>query len=447
MIAERGGQERPSAARPGGVAIVARDLSKSFSVYQRPRDMLIELVTRRPRHRLFEALDGVSFEVRRGEVLGVMGRNGAGKSTLLKLVAGTLEPTRGSVEVDGRVAAILELGTGFHPQFTGRENVLMGGMCLGMTEREVRRKFDAIVDFAEIREFIDQPFRTYSTGMQTRLSFATAVAVDPQVLIVDEALSVGDARFQLKCHDRFRDFRRDGRTILLVSHSSEQVTAICDRAILLEHGRLVEEGDAAEVTRRYHRRLFGGAAPGSAAAPGADGELDAAAATPSAPGGAEELDAGTRMGNGEARIETISVSDLRDRDGEVRRLEPGVAYRVRFAAVDRVGHERLTAGVLLRDRTGQTIFGLDTRLDADSFFAAAAGERFVAEFSFTCHLGPGEYFLSFGLALPDGTKLDFCYDAVALVVGRRPGVYHASRADLDASIRIVRPSRDIPAAP
>jgi lipopolysaccharide transport system ATP-binding protein len=238
-------------------AIRAVSLGKVYRVWRHPSDMLKEAVTGRRRHSEFEALRDISFEVPKGSVVGVLGRNGAGKSTLLRIIAGTLDATSGSVAVAGRISAILELGTGFHPDYSGRENVFLGGLCLGLTRAEVASRLDEIVSFAELEEFIDQPFRTYSSGMQARLTFAVATAVDPDVLIVDEALSVGDARFQLKSFDRLRQFRRQGKSILLVSHSIDQVVSICDHAILLERGSVFAKGEPGVVGNVYHELLFG----------------------------------------------------------------------------------------------------------------------------------------------------------------------------------------------
>ncbi|RYG38969.1 MAG: ABC transporter ATP-binding protein, partial [Burkholderiales bacterium] len=218
--------------------------------------MVVEALTGRTKHTDFCALDSVSFNMKRGSVLGVLGRNGAGKSTLLRLVAGTLEQTRGKVVTHGRIASILELGTGFHLDYSGRENVFLGGMCLGLSRAEIKQKFDEIVEFSELAEFIDRPFRTYSSGMQARLTFAVATSIDPDILIIDEALAVGDARFSLKSFDRIREFRRRGKAILLVSHDINTVSSFCDEAILLERGKLIAEGSPPTVCNYYHELLF-----------------------------------------------------------------------------------------------------------------------------------------------------------------------------------------------
>jgi ABC-type polysaccharide/polyol phosphate transport system ATPase subunit len=238
-------------------SISVKDVSKSYRLYRRPADMLAEALTGRQRHTEFRALEGITFDISPGTVLGLVGRNGAGKSTLLRIIAGTLPATSGSVSREGRVAAILELGTGFHPDYTGRENVQLGALCLGLSRAEIEQRFDDIVAFSELEDFIDQPFSTYSTGMQARLTFAVATCVDPDILIIDEALSVGDARFQLKSFDRIRDFRRRGKSILLVSHSINQIVSICDRAILIERGRMYADGDPNRIGHLYHELLFG----------------------------------------------------------------------------------------------------------------------------------------------------------------------------------------------
>ncbi|MCM2313766.1 MAG: ABC transporter ATP-binding protein [Thermoanaerobaculia bacterium] len=238
------------------VAIRAAGLSKLYKLYAQPSDLFWELISARARYRPFWALRDVSFEVKHGQVVGIMGRNGAGKSTLLKLITGTLERTEGDLLVNGRVSSILELGTGFNPEYSGRDNIYLGGLMVGMTRAEIKLKEAWIIEFSELEEFIDQPFKTYSTGMQARLTFATAVCVDPDILIVDEALSVGDARFQRKSFGKIEEFRKAGRTILLVSHDINTISTFCDHAILLERGEVIDQGEPYRIGQVYYKMLF-----------------------------------------------------------------------------------------------------------------------------------------------------------------------------------------------
>lgn len=215
------------------------------------REFAQAILTRRPWGDEFSALQDVSFEVRRGETLGIIGRNGSGKSTTLKLIAGVTAPSSGEVYVTGRVSPLIELGAGFHADLTGRENVHLNGSILGMSDREINEQFDAIVEFAELQDFMDTPVKRYSSGMYVRLGFAVAVHSNPEVLLIDEVLSVGDAFFQEKCHQRMHDFKQQGVTIVLVSHSAETITSFCDRAMWLDHGRLVADGPAEQVVAEY----------------------------------------------------------------------------------------------------------------------------------------------------------------------------------------------------
>ena len=234
-----------------GAAISVRAVCKSFPVYNHPKDLVLEFITGTRRHGERWALRDISFDIAHGEVVGIVGANGAGKSTLLKIIAGTLAQTSGEVKIDGRVSAILELGTGFHPEYTGRQNVITGGMCLGMTRAEVEQRLPWIVEFSELESVIDEPFRTYSSGMQARLTFATAISGDPDVFIVDEALAAGDSYFVTKCFRRIREICNSGATVLFVSHGTNQIAQLCQRAIWIDGGQIRMIDDARVVTRRY----------------------------------------------------------------------------------------------------------------------------------------------------------------------------------------------------
>ena len=251
-------------------AVQVEQLTKIYRVYASPWDRLREALLRRPRHREFRALADLSFSLPKGEGLAIIGENGAGKSTLLKLLAGIGVPTSGMLRVRGKVASILELGSGFHPEFTGRQNVVLNAAMLGLSERELQQKLPAIVAWSELGEFIDQPVKVYSTGMAMRLGFSIAIQVEPDVLIIDEALSVGDGYFQKKCMDRLLQFVGAGGTLLFCSHAMYYVSAFCQRALWLRQGRAEALGPVAEVVRDYENFLLAKSAPGAGA--GAHGQ-------------------------------------------------------------------------------------------------------------------------------------------------------------------------------
>lgn len=236
----------------GGTVICVKGLNKQFGMYSSPAGRLMEILSpfRKDNHK-FWALKDVSFEVKRGETLGIIGRNGSGKSTLLQVLCGVLRETSGEVTVNGRVSALLELGAGFHPEFKGRDNVYMNGAIMGLSRREMDARFEAIADFAEIGDFMEQPTKTYSSGMFVRLAFACAVNIAPDILIVDEALAVGDAYFQQKCMRKILEFRDSGGTMLIASHDMKAVRELSDSVILLNKGTIIESGDPAKVTDAY----------------------------------------------------------------------------------------------------------------------------------------------------------------------------------------------------
>src|SRR5438128_4036214 len=238
------------------IAVRSVELTKQYDIYPRPADRLIEFITRRPRHTVFPALQDVTFEVERGEAIGIVGQNGAGKSTLLKLLCSVTRATSGTIESFGTIASILELGTGFHPEFTGRDNAALNAAILGLSPSEVKQKLPAILEFSELGTFLDRPVKTYSSGMYMRLAFSVAVNVEPDILVIDEALAVGDGHFQKKCVDRIREFQQDGRTILFCSHAMYLVTSICRRALWLDHGRVMRWGPALDVTHDYETFLL-----------------------------------------------------------------------------------------------------------------------------------------------------------------------------------------------
>ena len=241
------------------VAVSVEAVSKSFRIATDPVNSLKERVLRlhRPGHVEFEALHDISCEIDEGETVGILGHNGSGKSTLLKCIAGILTPTSGQVRVRGRLASLLELGAGFHPELSGRENVYINAAFYGMARRETDRRFDEIVAFAELQQFIDEPVKHYSSGMYVRLGFAVAVNLEPDVLLVDEVLAVGDELFQAKCLSRIRQFQTEGRTIVFVTHDAATVRQVCDRAIVLDHGRLVLDGTPGDAIRTFREHLHG----------------------------------------------------------------------------------------------------------------------------------------------------------------------------------------------
>lgn len=436
-------------------ALSVRGLTKSYRVYAHPSQLLLEAMGAGARHTPTTALHDVSFDLAPGEVVGVMGRNGAGKSTLLRLIAGTLEPTSGVANVKGRVSAILELGSGFHPDYTGRENVTLGGLCMGLSRAEIEAKFDEIVDFAELRDVIDRPFRTYSTGMQARLTFAVATSVDPDILIIDEALSVGDARFALKSFDRIRDFKAAGKTILFVSHSISQVLAICDRAILLERGRVIANGDPNDVGTLYHELLFGTpvAHHGSQRSAETLAAEELPAPEPTSPAPLAEphrvtlerdlpplahwtstLTEGSRRYGDRALVFTRAA--ILTLSGEpTTLLRAGDTYQIRVEIEARAPVEDYCFGVIFRDPRGVEIYGLDShKLDAPIVWPRlTAGQRFAFALKFVANLAAGTYFITAGLARSDEHKYDLRFDAFQIEVAPTPDLYSSSMANLYAT--------------
>src|SRR5437773_11760196 len=238
------------------IAVRSVELTKQYDIYTRPADRVIEFLTRRPRHTVFPALQDVTFDVERGETIGIIGQNGAGKSTLLKLLCGVTRPSGGTLEARGSIASILELGTGFHPEFTGRDNAALNAAILGLSPDEAKERLPAILEFSELGTFLDRPMKTYSSGMTMRLAFSVAVNVRPDILVIDEALAVGDGHFQKKCIDKIREFQAEGKTILFCSHGLYHVSTICRRALWLDHGSVMRYGPSLDVVHEYESFLL-----------------------------------------------------------------------------------------------------------------------------------------------------------------------------------------------
>jgi ABC-type polysaccharide/polyol phosphate transport system ATPase subunit len=388
----------------------------------------------------FTALDGISFEVPRGTTFGVIGENGSGKSTLLKLTAGITKPTRGSIQVDGRVSALIELGAGFHPEISGRENVAINGIMLGLTRRELAERFDEIVDFAEMREFIDAPVKTYSSGMYMRLGFAVAIHVDPDVLLIDEVLAVGDEGFTRKCLDKIGEFRRRGKTILLVTHSLGLAERMCDEVLWLRHGRAADRGDPRRVTDAYLTYVAGGE--------------EALLAQPAAPPAPEEapLEAtphddaarhGYRPGRwGSREVEITSVRLLDDRGKERHVYTPGEALTVALAVRAEKPVTDFVFGIGLFTADGLSVYGTNTHIE-DFVPQRAEGDGEVRLVLSDLRLVEGTYLLDVAAHRRDGTPYDYHRGRISFRVKSRikdVGVYRpAHRWDFAGGLALATP--------
>lgn len=410
------------------LAIDVRGLGKSYHIYERPSHRLLQGLARGRKQyfREFWALRGVDLQVRRGQTVGVVGRNGSGKSTLLQMLAGTLTPTEGSVRVNGRVAALLELGSGFNPDFTGRENVFLNASILGLSRSEVEARLDDILAFADIGEFIDQPIRNYSSGMAVRLAFAVQAQVQPQVLIVDEALAVGDAKFQAKCFARLKQLKQEGVAILLVSHATDQIVQHCDHALLLDGGRPLCSGKPRDVVNRYLDVLFGKDEAQAAGEAGGGSGGEAAVVAPFAAGGGVAGGAGFetrpnynpheyRWGDGAAKIVDFELRS----DARTYPVAVNSGTRLRLAL--RIAFEREVVrpilGFFVKTKEGVVVYASNTEYKPLQEFAARgeAGDVVDVSLAFDCRLADGDYFISVGVASRNAVEVvphDRRYDSI-----------------------------------
>lgn len=387
-----------------GVALKVERVSKQYRIYARPGDRLAESLTRGrlKRHREFWALRDISFEVEAGTTTGVIGPNGCGKSTLLQIIAGTLEPTTGSVWREGRVAALLELGAGFDPEFTGAENVYMNAALMGLSRRETERLFPDIERFAEIGQFMQQPVKTYSSGMFVRLAFAVASNVEPDILIIDEALAVGDAVFQHRCLRRIKEIQERGSTVLFVSHDAAAVRALCSRAILLGSGRVLNDGTPTEVLNQYQKIVMEREqAFEDESAKTEEGDADEAtdgeALTP--------LRYDYRHGDGTAEIIGAELLDASRRQAGV--VESGTPLTLRVRARFNRDADDAVVGFLFNDSRGVHAYGTNTKEQQIDLGALRRGETVEVSFAFDCWLGLDQFSVSLAVHSREGVSYDW----------------------------------------
>jgi lipopolysaccharide transport system ATP-binding protein len=428
-------------------AVEFQGVSKSYAIYDAPGDRLKELLSlnRLKRHQDFWALHEVSFEVKRGETFCIVGENGSGKSTLLQMVAGILHPTSGTVDIHGRVSALLELGAGFNPEFSGRDNVYLNGSILGLTTRQIDQRYKDIAAFAEIGNFIDQPVKTYSSGMVVRLAFAVAINVDPEILLVDEALAVGDIYFRQRCMRKVHELRQRGITILFVSHAVSDVKAIGDRVLWLDHGRMIDVGEPDRVVSKYlaamtekdstYLLLKSAADP----QPRRGGPVLAPEIVESIP----NID--HRFGDGRAEIMGIAVLDEQGRTVAI--LEPSSRILVRISVRATADVALPIVGFMLRNQLGMDFSGTNTAREGYELAPLQAGDVTTVDFYLDLpELYPASF--SFSPAIADGTLMgyrmcDWIDNAITLQMGRSEaqvyGYLHLPcRVEVNARIRTER---------
>lgn len=397
------------------ISIKVENLSKCYQIYDQPRDRLKQFVVPRLQRvmgqplrqyfREFWALKDVSFEVKKGETVGIIGRNGSGKSTLLQMICGTLNPTVGSIQTHGRIAALLELGSGFNPDFTGRENVYMNGAVLGLSREEVEQRFDDIVAFADIGEFIEQPVKTYSSGMYVRLAFSVIVHVDADILIVDEALSVGDMYFQAKCMAHMKKLMNSGVTVLFVSHDIGAVKALCGRAVYLDHGTVVSVGPTDDVVEAYYsagvksaQSIGGLPEPGLSKSLSGFSEFELA----------DQKDFETRASfhriqNGMAEFLDVKILDTHGRKVEAVDFGQEVVLRMAFKA--KVDLQCIGLAYHIRNKNGVDVIYSDTGIERCHIENLSVGDVVTMDWQFVAHLQQGGYSVAAMLSIPQDLSI------------------------------------------
>lgn len=395
------------------MAIKVENLSKCYQIYNQPSDRLKQFVLPRLQklfglpsnkyYRDFWALKEISFEVKKGETVGILGRNGSGKSTLLQIIAGTLSPTFGKVQANGVLAALLELGSGFNPEFTGRENIYLNGNILGLSRSEMDARFDEIAAFADIGEHLDQPVKTYSSGMAVRLAFAVQACVTPQILIVDEALSVGDEKFQRKCFDYIERLREGGCSILLVTHSTATVEKFCQRGILLHKGQVHGIGPSKDIVDQYHALLYSDE-KAYLRYQETTRKLDAQRSSDQATPVHDVIEEAADNGDDKSPVESdlgAVITDWMVVDSKGNRSElfyVGEYLTIRFFVNILIPINEIQAGVLFRTVEGVSAFGTSTLYHQSNYKGAQPGSQIIFEFEIKADLCAGSYFVTLAVA-------------------------------------------------
>ena len=424
-------------------AISADKVGKCFQTYDRPVHRLLQSFYRNKKqlYEEFWALRDVSIDIKRGETIGLIGKNGSGKSTFLQLVAGTLTPSRGSIEVNGRISAILELGAGFNPQFTGIENARLNAAILGMSKDEINERLPSIVEFSELEDFVGRPVKTYSSGMYIRLAFSISINMDPDVLIIDEALAVGDVKFQRKCFRKIEELRNKGVTILFVTHATDSVVALCDRALFLQQGEVQSIGDPKLVVNQYLEHLFFSENTVKQETVRQKGkqlcskELVWDPVTDNCPNRATYNGSEYRWGSGAARILDYVLLE-ESGDEIITGCEQGTPLTLGVAIYFETAVRGVVYGFTIKTIDGAAVFGTNSELKNVTVSDKREDDCVHVQFSFSAHLIPGEYFVSLGIvSTQDGgteTVLDRRYDLVHLKInGQNLDAFGIAAVDME----------------
>ncbi|WP_414548190.1 ABC transporter ATP-binding protein [Anabaena sp. CCY 0017] len=418
------------------IAISLTNISKCYKRYARPVDRLKEILLPGNSHaQEFWALRDISLKVYQGETLGIIGQNGSGKSTLLQIIAGTLTPTTGEVFVNGRVSALLELGSGFNPEFTGRQNVFFNGQILGLSREEIEAKFDEITAFAEIGDFIEHPVKTYSSGMVVRLAFAVVANTKPSILIVDEALAVGDAKFQARCMKRIRHLKEQGVTILFVSHDSGSVKMLCNSAVLMNNGRMLEVGDPKDVVNHYIALLSSD-----------NNEVviekiksDEVTLIEEDNDFIKENQDQTlhRHGNKLAIVKNVKILD--EKGKEIKKIETGEYFQISILVEAKAEISDLIVGISIRNLMGLVIYGTNTHLQKINLPGLQENQGLKVLFQVPCYLNKGVYTVSVGVHSEEGLSYDWVDELVVFEVNN--SIYCDGLIDLQSTITFNYPEK------